>query len=348
LTGYPARAKEFLRAHPVICLLLLAPEVEYLTGSSQLSWIITGRPILFLIFLVQNICFYGSGVLLVREAQIRWRKGWATVFLLGAAYGVLEEGIGTGVLLNPARGAIGGVGSYGHAFGVNWISVAILVPIVHPLYSITLPILFFALALPEYRGKSLLSKRQIAATFVIFGLDVVATTAFVSLIAARYFAGPVLIAGCLVAIAVFVAAARIVAPDLLTPRRQTPTATPLSCAVVAAIFPWAVFVLAAVLVVFRFPAALVVGVILALGAALVLWVLRNIGREQNTRQKVAFAAGLVIGLIPMGISSQIGTGIGLLAVFAGDLVALVFIAFLWRKYRATPDPTVPPFQATPG
>jgi hypothetical protein len=48
--------------------------VEYLTGSTQLSAIILNPP-LFLIFLGQNIGFYGSGVLSIREARIRWGKG---------------------------------------------------------------------------------------------------------------------------------------------------------------------------------------------------------------------------------------------------------------------------------
>ncbi|MCG2769572.1 MAG: hypothetical protein L6435_14495 [Anaerolineae bacterium] len=31
--------------------------------------------------------------MLIRELRVRWGKGWPTVFVLGAAYGVLEEGL---------------------------------------------------------------------------------------------------------------------------------------------------------------------------------------------------------------------------------------------------------------
>src|SRR5437899_2862189 len=82
--------RRFFSAHPLLFLFLLAPQVEYLTGSSQLSWLI-GNPPLFFLFLVQNLGSYGFGVVLAREAQIRWGKGWASVILVGSAYGILNE-----------------------------------------------------------------------------------------------------------------------------------------------------------------------------------------------------------------------------------------------------------------
>src|SRR5207302_9985115 len=95
-----AQFRRFFSAHPLLFLFLLAPQVEYLTGSSQLNWFI-GNPSLFFLFLVQNLGSYGLAVVLAREAQIRWRKGWASVSRLGAAYGVLHEGLGAGPLFNP-------------------------------------------------------------------------------------------------------------------------------------------------------------------------------------------------------------------------------------------------------
>jgi hypothetical protein len=115
--------------------------------------------------------------------------------LLGAAYGVLEEGVSTGILFNSGTVNFGGLGAYGHWLAVNWINVAILVPIVHPLFSISLPILLLDLALPETRGKNLLSIRAIWLTFLVFGIDVVATSFFVSTTLAHFYAGPVLLAG---------------------------------------------------------------------------------------------------------------------------------------------------------
>src|SRR2546430_12353732 len=97
-----AQVRRFFSAHPLLLLFLLAPQVEYLTGSSQLSWLI-GNPPLFFLFLLQNLGSYGLAVVLARESQIRWRKGWASVILLGSAYGILNEGIGAGTLFKDRK-----------------------------------------------------------------------------------------------------------------------------------------------------------------------------------------------------------------------------------------------------
>jgi hypothetical protein len=324
--------RKFLRKRPVLCLLLLAPLVEYLTGSSRLSDVIA-NPLLFFVFLFQNLAFYGPGVLLIREAKIRWRKGWASVILLGSAYGVLEEGVGTGVLFNPATMNFGGAGTYGHWLGVNWINVAILVPIVHPLFSISLPILLADLALPETHGKSLLSTRAVLLTFIVFGIDVFATSFFVATFLAHFFAGPLLLVGCFVAISILVLASRRVPTDFFKAEKPIPSAKPLRFVVYAAAFPWIIFIAGGILANLVAPPVLVIFVILGFGLVMLRWVVRNIGRNGNVFQKVGLATGLVVGLIPMGILSQIGTGIGLLAVLAGDLVSVLFLRYLWQKYR---------------
>ncbi len=69
-------------------LALLSPIMaEMLSGSSPPLEFFAGLGFVFLIPL------YGGGALLVRELTIRWDKGWATVIALGAAYGIIEEGI---------------------------------------------------------------------------------------------------------------------------------------------------------------------------------------------------------------------------------------------------------------
>jgi len=318
----------------VLCLLLLSPLVEYLTGSTQLSAIIL-NPVLFLILLVQNLAFYGPGVLLIREARIHWRKGWASILVLGAAYGILEEGVGTGVLFNPNTVFLGGLATRGRWLGVNWINVAILVPIVHPLFSISLPNLLLDLALPETRGRSLLSSRAIRLIFVIFAIDVGATSYFVTTVLAQFYAGPVLLAGSFVAIAILVWTARHVPSDLLKALKLLPSARSVRFAILGVAFPWIIFLGGSLLLVLNAPPVILAAAILVIGILALYWVLRNIGRRENELRKVSLAAGLVVGLVPMGISSQIGTGVGLLAVLAGDLIAIIFLSHLWRKYASS-------------
>ena len=111
----------FLKRHPVLFLLLLTPGIpEYLSASSQFPRL-TANPILFIfsvllfiLFLGANIGLYGSGVILVREAMVRWKKGWVSVFLLGVAYGILEEGFDLWTLFYSKAGPVGNLGYYGH------------------------------------------------------------------------------------------------------------------------------------------------------------------------------------------------------------------------------------------
>ena len=141
------RIFSFLRAHPVLCLLILTPGIpEYLSSSSPVYTIVL-NPAQFALQLAANLGLYGPGVLLIREAMIRWDKGWASVLLLGAAYGILEEGIALSTLFNPGAGPVGQLGYFGHWLGVSWVWSAGILP-VHMIFSISIPILLLGLALP--------------------------------------------------------------------------------------------------------------------------------------------------------------------------------------------------------
>src|SRR5438552_3576322 len=136
----------FLKSHPILFLLLLTPGIpEYLSASSQITLLVINPPLFFLL-LAANIGLYGSGVILIREAMIRWKKGWASVFLLGVAYGIVEEGLALWTLFNPLAQPVGNLGFYGHWLGVNWVwTVGLL--IFHSVYSIGLPIFLFGLVI---------------------------------------------------------------------------------------------------------------------------------------------------------------------------------------------------------
>ncbi|MDG6925513.1 MAG: hypothetical protein JRN09_03075 [Nitrososphaerota archaeon] len=74
-TGLLRSLLDLLKAHPVICLLLLIPGIpEYLSSSSPLEMVVL-NPGQFLFQLAANLGLYGPGVLLVREAAVRWNKG---------------------------------------------------------------------------------------------------------------------------------------------------------------------------------------------------------------------------------------------------------------------------------
>lgn len=100
--------------------------------------------------------------MLIREAKVRWRKGWASVLLLGAAYGILEEGDALSTLFDPNAHNAGALATYGHWLGVSWVWASAVL-LIHMVYSIALPILVVTLTFPETRGRRLMSGRGIVA-----------------------------------------------------------------------------------------------------------------------------------------------------------------------------------------
>jgi hypothetical protein len=175
--------------------------IEYLSGSSALSAIVL-NPVWFPIGLAANLGLYGPGVLLIREAVIRWNKGWWTVLVLGSAYGILEEGVALNTMFNPTASVVGSLGVYGHYLGVNTVWVPGII-MVHAVFSIAIPILLLGLALPETRGQSLLNPRQIRQAFAILTIDVALLFLF-NLLGLHFFMGWALLLGSLAVIAVLV------------------------------------------------------------------------------------------------------------------------------------------------
>src|SRR5436309_115439 len=80
----------------VLYLVVLAAVLpEAITGSTPpAGWL---NP--FLVALL--LWLYGSGVLVCRELAIRWRTGWPGLLLLGAAYGIIEEGFTVKTIFDP-------------------------------------------------------------------------------------------------------------------------------------------------------------------------------------------------------------------------------------------------------
>jgi hypothetical protein len=328
------RPVAFLRRHPIICLLLLTPGIpEYLSSSSPLSDIVLNPP-QFAFQLVANLGLYGPGVLLIREAMVRWRKGWATVLLLGAAYGILEEGVALSTLFNPRAGPVvsSNLGTYGHWLGVNWVWSAAIIP-VHMIYSISLPILLLGLAIPATRGRSLLSKRGVAAAFAILSLDV-ALLFLLILFGESYWAGGPIVASSFAAMAFLVYLARRAPSGKGLATAERPAATPRRMAVIGTCFYPTVLVVESVGMGLKVPAlADLLLVVLVQGLFLVL-VLRTAGSSHNEPQLIALSFGLILPIAAIGLIGTIGFPLALV----GDLAMALFFGMLWRRYRSdTPD-----------
>jgi len=102
--------------------------------------------------------------LLIREASVRWRKGWGAVLLLGGAYAVGEEGFAAKTMINPNSPIIGNQ-QYSHWIGINWVPLVALT-IFHAAFSITVPILLVDLIYSETKGRRLLGNLGMGTTIV--------------------------------------------------------------------------------------------------------------------------------------------------------------------------------------
>src|SRR5205814_6112797 len=225
----------FLKSHPILFLLLLTPGIpEYLSASSQITLLVVFPPLFFL-FLAANVGLYGSGVILIREAMIRWKKGWASVFLLGVAYGIVEEGLDLWTLFYSNAGPVGTLGYYGHWLGVNWVWTMGLVTF-HSVYSIGLPIFLFGLAFPKLKSKSLVSGLRVKATLATLIIDSIALFILVSNLYSPYNPGPGLLLSGGLAITVLVMLARKLSSNFLTAGISQPKWGPSRFTFVGALF----------------------------------------------------------------------------------------------------------------
>lgn len=333
--SWRSRGLAFLRRHPVLCLVALTPGIpEYLSGSSSAAGIVID-PFVFAIFLAINVAMYGPGVLLIREAMIRWRKGWASFAALAVAYAVMEEGIADATIFNPHSPAAGVLGSYGHYLGVNWVWTPGVI-MVHLVFSLGLPIVLLNLALPETRGRRLLTDRQIPWVVGILAAD----TALLTTLAwswTDWWDGPVLLAASLLAIAGAIALARRLPADLIRASSVRPTRSPRTfCLLGLALFPVTIL-LEGVLGYLQVPAALTVGAILAYFAVFAVAFVRWSGATGHERHLIAFAVGCIVPIMLVGIVN----GWSIPVVLLLDAGAALFFRHLWRKYPTNPSAEPP-------
>ena len=149
----------------ILFLIFFAPFVgEGLSTSTPVLEWLNPLVIILLVFL------YGFGALIVRELMIRWGKGsegWISLLLLGAAYGIIEEGLYLMSFFNPNWQDVGILGAYGRFFGVNWVWVVQLT-IFHMIYSITIPVVLTHIAFPGVKEESWLNKKALIFIIIIF------------------------------------------------------------------------------------------------------------------------------------------------------------------------------------
>src|SRR5215469_3384655 len=165
LSAIPAAPVVRLRTWPaVLALYVLAPVVgEMLSGSTP--------PLLFFtpFGLIFECGLYGSGALLVREVARRRGLGWGAILLLGAAYGILEEGLVVTSWFNPYWPDLGRLAGYGRALDTSWVW-ALGLTMYHAVVSITIPIVLVEALFPSKAGIPWLGRRGVRGFAIWLGV----------------------------------------------------------------------------------------------------------------------------------------------------------------------------------
>ena len=151
---------------PAFVLFFLAPVIpELLTGSTPLANFLNPFGFALLVGL------YGSGAVVARELTYRWGKGWPTILSLGAAYGIIEEGLMVRSFFSPNWPDLGVLAQYGRWAGVNWIW-ALQLTIFHAVFSIAMPIMLVNLIFPNQRSRSWVKGRTLFLLGAVLAIEV--------------------------------------------------------------------------------------------------------------------------------------------------------------------------------
>lgn len=153
------------RLPPAVVLFFLAPAIgELLSSSAPPAEFF--QPLGFAMLSV----LYGGGALLTRELVIRWGQGTPSLLMLGAAYGIAEEGLMCKSFFDPNWMDVGLLGEYGRWLGVNWVWTLELT-LFHAAFSILIPVTLVGLLYPNRRSESWLGRRGFAILLVLWCLN---------------------------------------------------------------------------------------------------------------------------------------------------------------------------------
>ncbi|MEZ4616028.1 MAG: hypothetical protein R2867_11070 [Caldilineaceae bacterium] len=324
-------------------LLLLAPWIaEVLFGAtpaSNIGGLLVVGPL------------YGCGALLVRELARRQGTGWGRIALLGAAYGIIEEGLAIGSLSNANLFNSGLLG--GRLWGINWVWSEWTIGY-HIVWSMTIPILLTELLFPARRREPWLERGGLIVVGVIYLLAATALGAiFRFAVTSDYRAPSSVIVGEVLIVAV-----------LVTLALRWPPRRPAALMAGTAPKPWLVGLVALVLAVAWFalldlPHLLRVGalvllpmgldLLLAGGVATLLRRWSAAGSLWRDRHRLA----LILGALPVSIAwgflfVTAGNRIDQLFLGGAGLITLLLLVFFaWRLGHRDPAAHYPDYDQAP-
>jgi hypothetical protein len=164
------------RAKAIVTLVVIAPILtEIVSGNTPPHALLHPQIALFL------IAAYSFPLLVLRELSVRWRLDTIGVFVLGLAYGFLNEGLIAQTLIRAERVPMPNFNHYVYAAGVDFSWVAVIVPW-HALMAVVFPLALLAHWFPSCSRDHWLGNR----TFAILVAVLIACVAFIGLVRAPH------------------------------------------------------------------------------------------------------------------------------------------------------------------
>lgn len=315
-------------------LALLSPIIaELLSGSSPpieffLPWSFIGL-----------LGMYGAGALLIREFTVKWNKGWASVIVLGVAYGIIEEGLAVKSFFDPGWMDLGDLNTYGRFWSTNWVWAVWLV-IYHSTISIALPILLTQLLYPQFKAARLLTDRQLRTVIVLFTVDIGVYALLFGTVyvppAAQY------VLAALVVFILFVAAKR--APlNLVSARHLRESWKPhwprriltpdFRFFMLGFLFIFTSFLVASGSFTRELHPIGTIIILLAISAGTILLLQHKMGSRNNEVHKAYFAVGLLSFLILLAFLLQLGGAPEMMGMAGPGVAFIIFSIYLVRKVK---------------
>ncbi|MFI7689727.1 hypothetical protein ACIBQ6_11680 [Nonomuraea sp. NPDC049655] len=290
---------------------------------------------------------YGAGTVLIRELVRRAGRGWGSVLLLGAAYGIVEEGLALQALTSPTL--YGAAGWAPRVLGLNSAYTELNIPY-HAVFSVALPILLADLLFPALRHHPYLGRAGLVVTGVVFVLGVLLLRWTAAFMDPGYLAPWPVQAGLLLAVAALaVLALRVVPPP---PAGSAPPAGGSAGAPAPALVAVGAGVVAFGYLALLFPfggarhpaftqggwvaAPMAAAALLAVVAALLVrrWAAHG---GWGDRHSLALAGGALIGHTAFGVLANGQTAADRVSLTVLGLVTAALLALLARRTgRLTP------------
>jgi len=268
---------------------------------------------------------YGAGVLIMRELAVIWDKGWPSIILLGAAYGILEEGVAVKSFFDPEWMDLGDLGVYGRVLDTNWVW-SFWLTIFHSVISISLPIIVINLLYPQYKKERFLRGGRFWVVVGILFVDVI----FIASLLNPYNPNPGMYVLCILVMFLLVFMAKLLPRDFLAvPLRQGQNTGYWS--------PNRMFILAFAFILGSFvtvgaisepiPYQMSILALLLLSAAVFIMLSLRMPPVDNRVHMAHFAAGL------LGFLAFLGLVLGLGGAIDMAIVGVVTALFTWDLTR---------------